>query len=41
MPQKKGWLTVQVREEVKNNLLELYNKDKKGLPIKNSQLIWI
>ena len=29
MPQKKGWLTVQVREEVKNNLLELYNKDKK------------
>ncbi|MGE0243405.1 MAG: hypothetical protein AB7F53_06000 [Nitrososphaeraceae archaeon] len=29
MPQKKGWLTVQVREVVKNNLLELYNKDKK------------
>ena len=29
MPQKKGWLTVQVREEVKNDLLELYNKDKK------------
>ena len=29
MPQKKGWLTVQIREDVKNKLLELYNNDKK------------
>lgn len=29
MGQKKGWLTVQVREEVKNNLFDIYNKDKK------------
>jgi len=27
--QKKGWLTVQIREQVKNNLLEIYNQDKK------------
>lgn len=27
--QKKGWLTVQIREQVKNNLLEIYNNDKK------------
>lgn len=29
MPQKKGWSTIQIREDVKNNLLELYNNDKK------------
>ena len=29
MPQKKGWSTVQIREDVKNNLLNLYNNDKK------------
>ncbi|MGD1834216.1 MAG: hypothetical protein ACPKPY_05010 [Nitrososphaeraceae archaeon] len=29
MPQKKGWSTVQIREDVKNNLLEVYNNDKK------------
>ena len=29
MPQKKGWLTVQIREDVKNNLLDLYKNDKK------------
>jgi hypothetical protein len=29
MPQKKGWSTVQIREDVKNNLLDLYNKDNK------------
>ena len=29
MPQKTGWLTVQIREDVKNNLFDIYNKDKK------------
>ena len=29
MPQKKDWSTIQIREDVKNNLLELYNNDKK------------
>ena len=29
MSQKKGWSTIQIREDVKNNLLELYNNDKK------------
>jgi len=27
--QKKGWLTVQIREQVKNSLLEIYNQDRK------------
>ena len=39
MPQKKGWSTIQIREDVKNNLLELYNNDKKNRLIKNLQHI--
>ena len=37
MPQKKDWSTIQIREDVKNNLLELYNNDKKDQA--NSQKI--